>query len=634
MSGLGAEINKKRHFWIQNILWYSPLALSVLFSGYCVGVTALDSGLYIKKAFEFTQGEFDLVFRPGFTFLLGNTFKILEPSVWAGMALVRFFFAANVFLIFFMTKYLYNKQVAFAASMTLLFSYYLNFLSHRILLDNVHPFFVLLCIFLSLMAVDRKSFPLAVGTGVAFFFTYLVKVTTLLFLPFPILIAICWHSFKIRWLNLRQAVVTTGIAFVCIVLYHLLVRDGGRITQAQRGFWKNAIHGLELLFGEIPAESFNSAMEGLFGFWENFLFMDMRLGCLFATSWLWLAIRLLKSNSSRPIIALFILFIPAAIYLGLTNIRLGQAGVFLFVTFIPVGVLLHDLAAGLIKTPILHLTIPHQLIKPASSAILFALTIIVCIYQVWYGVPNSKSYLQDTYLDRIINGKGTRFVLSGTFDAESHKAARIINRYAKPGDIVQTGMDNFWAIQFFTGYQYQVLREGLTKRVDNIFTLKHNLADSIPSGKMKGRLLYLWPSRWRYRLTQWNQAGELRINYVDELTLSRRFDSSKTVFVALDKRWGHIDKYLEKATGVNKLSGNPPVYRVKNFSPVKGFGPPRMARHMGKLLAELRVTHPDNYQIVRNKFFPNFFGFKPEQVDAMAELNEEAAGVVFMRGRK
>ena len=633
---MGVEINKTRHVWIQNILWYSPLALSVLFSGYCVGVTTADSGLYIKKAFEFTQGKFDLLFRPGFTFLLGNTFKILEPSVWAGMALVRFFFAANVFLIFLMTRYLYNKQVAFAASMTLLFSYYFNFLSHRILLDNVHPFFVLLCIFLSLMAADRKSILLAVGAGVAFFCTYLVKVTTLLFLPFPILIAICWHSFKIRWSNLRQAVVTAGIACVCIVLYHLLVRDGERITQAQHGFGESAIQAYELLFGENLAESFNSAMKGLIGFWQSFLFMDVWLGCLFAASWLWLAIRFLKSNSSRPIIALFILFIPAALYLGLANLRLGQAGVFLFVTFIPVGVLLHDLATGLIKTPIPHLRIPDHLVKPASSVIIFVLTIIVCIYQVWYGVPNSKSFLRDTYLGRKITGKDTLFTLSGKFDARSHKAAQVIKRYAKPEDIVQTGFSNFWAIQFFTGYQYKVLKKGFAKRLANIFTLKHNFADSIPPGKIKGRLLYLWPNGWRHRLTQWNQAGELQIRYVDESTLLRRFDGSKTVFVALDKRWRHIAKYLKMAPGVKRLksSGDPGVYRVKNFSPVKDFGPPRVALQIGKLLAELRASHPDNYQVVRNKFFPNFFGFKPEQVDAMAELNEEAAGVVFMHGRK
>ena len=68
-----------------------------------------------------------------------------------------------------MTRYLYNNRVVFTASMVLLTSYYLNYFSHRILLDNVNPLFVLLSLFLSPMAVDRKSNALAVGAGFASF---------------------------------------------------------------------------------------------------------------------------------------------------------------------------------------------------------------------------------------------------------------------------------------------------------------------------------------------------------------------------------------------------------------------------------------------------------------------------------
>ena len=105
MNRTGRELPSMVRFGpavIDSPAWYSPLVISVLFSPYCVGATAVDSGRYIKKAFEFTQGEIDFLFRPGFIFLLGSAFELLEPSVRAGMILVRIFFVGNVFLIFFL----------------------------------------------------------------------------------------------------------------------------------------------------------------------------------------------------------------------------------------------------------------------------------------------------------------------------------------------------------------------------------------------------------------------------------------------------------------------------------------------------------------------------------------------------
>ena len=624
------ELPDRGHFRPANFLWYCPLVLAVLFSFYCAGATTLDSGHYIKRAFFFTQGDFDLLFRPGFILLLGSAFKILEPSVLAGTVLIRLFFAANVYIIFFITRFLYDKKVAFAASMALFTSYYLHFLSHRLLLDNVHPFFVLLAIYLSLKAVDRKSTYLAVAAGSAFFYAYLVKVTAVLFLPFPILIAVFWHSFKIRWSNLRQAFVTTGLFSVCIVVYQLITRNETKVTQAQHAFNKHASLTFDMLFGNNIADGISSAVNGYIGFWDRMLFADVWLGGLFAVSWLWLAIKSFKSNSSRAALAIFILFIPAAIYLGLRHLRIGQAGVFLFVTYIPVGVLLCDLAKGFVKIPFASLRIPDHLTKTVSSAIIILLSITVCIYQVWYAKPSGKKYLKETYIGRKITGEDTGYILKGAFDSKSQEAAQIINEHIQTGDIIITGFTNFWAIQFFTGYQYPVSRKRITRRLDKVYVLTPYFADSLPSKKIDGRLLFLWPNGWKHGLTHWNQFGELRFRYVDESSLLTSLRGEKTVFVVLDKRWAHIGSYLEKAPGVKKISRNQPIYRVKEISPVEEFGPPRVAAGVGKFLRKLRKVHPENYQVVRNKLFPDFFGFKPEQVDAMAELNSKKAGVIFI----
>ena len=631
MSSAVNDTEKSGKIRTKDFLWYTPLVFSILFSYYCSGITTVDSGLYINKAFEFSRGEFDLFSRPGFIFLLGSTFKLLGPSVWSGMVLVRVFFVVNVFLIFFMTKYLFNKRAAFAASMTFLFSYYLNELSHHILLDNVHPSFVLLSIFLSILALDRKSLPIAVGAGLTFFYTYLVKETTILFLPFPILLRILWRRTDTLWSNLRQTIVTAGTACISIGLYHLVVQSLNRRTMAQQQLGVNSKQAVELLFEGNLIGTFHNAIRGFIGFWESLILIDIWLGCLFTASWIWIIFRSKYSHSSRSIAAIYILFIPAIVYLGLTNLRLGQAGMFLFATYIPVGVLLHDSAASLGKSLDSRFRDRYYLKKYASTAILLCFTVTICIYQIWFAVSASHKYLGETFFGRKVTGNESRFSLHGGFDEKVQKAAEIIKQHARPGDIILTGKRNFYAMQFFTDFQYQVSRHGLDKQVRNIFTLKQNLAGSLPSGSIIGRLLYLWPNRWANQLTKWNQAGELRIRYTDESIMLERFDAGDTVFVALDRRLIHIGEYLKQSPRAKKLSNDPPVFQVKNFSPVQNFSPPRVARQLGELLADLRDRNPGNYQIIRNDFFPEFFNIKPEQVDAIADLDEESAGVRFMR---
>jgi hypothetical protein len=57
---------------------------------------------------------------------------------------------------------------------------------------------------------------------------------------------------------------------------------------------------------------------------------------------------------------------------------------------------------------------------------------------------------------------------------------------------------------------------------------------------------------------------------------------------------------------------------------------PHVAKNIGILLNELRKSNPKNYSILRNEFFPDFFGLKSGQVDALADLNPDSAGVVFI----
>ena len=100
---------------VSRSFWYLPLLISILLAYYCVGQTSFDSGKYIKNAFQFANGNIDLSSRPGFIFLLGSAFKIFEPSLWLATELVRLFYVANVFIIFFIAKYLYKPENCFCS---------------------------------------------------------------------------------------------------------------------------------------------------------------------------------------------------------------------------------------------------------------------------------------------------------------------------------------------------------------------------------------------------------------------------------------------------------------------------------------------------------------------------------------
>jgi hypothetical protein len=617
--------NKRLSQTILSFLWYSPLLLAILLSFTCVGYTTVDSGLYIKKAYLFTQGQFDLSFRPGFIFLLGLFFKTLGSTVWAATVLIRLFFIANVFLVFFMTKHLFNKKAAFASSLTLLLSYYLNFLSHSVLLDNVHPFFVLLAIFLSFIALDRLSNKLAMVAGFTFIYAYLIKSTTILFIPLPLVFAVLCDGIRLNSSKLKSVGITCITAGIGIIIYHLCLRIIETKTLAVHVLKNTSSSAFDLLLADSFTGSLQNTLQGFIYFWDSFLFHDPHMGVLFTIVWAWVIIRSMRHKYSRIFPALFILFFPAMVYLGITNLRLGQAGVFLISTFIPVGVFIHDVAQYI---ALLLGRYNKWLSNAATTILILTFSVGLCIYQIWISDTYSQQWLQHTYVGRLLRGDKTDWTLQGLFDRQSQKEAKIIIQHASPDAIILTGCKNSYAIDFFTDYQYQATLIP-TGQLKEIYSLRPLSAEKLPKKSIKGRLLFLWPNRWVRSLEHWNTAGELRLRFIDENKFLNLFDKHFPVFLALDRRFKHLGDYFMKTPGATKLSSHRPLFQVNSFQLRTNYKP-RVAYEIGMLLSQLRKVNPDNYQLLRDNFFTSFFKFTPEQVDSLADLDEKGAGVVFI----
>ncbi len=627
-------MQKKMVSWAANILWFSPLFLAFLLSFTCVGFTSLDSGLYLKKAVEFSQGQFDWGFRPGFILLLGGIFKALGPTIWSATVLIRFFFLANVVLVFYITKYLLNKQAAFAASLALLTSFYLSFLSHRVLLDNIHPFFVLLAIFLSIVAIDRHSDKLAIVAGIVYIYAYLVKSTTLLFMPFPILLVLLWDGPSLNLSKWREGGIVCGTSALGVVIYYFVMRLATIDQFAARVLKGSSSQAAELLVSDTIAGTLHNVLQGFISFWEKFIFQDIFLGWIFVAAWIWIFLRSVKHKYSRVNVAIFLLFVPGMLFLGLARYRLGQSGVFLFATFIPLGILLHDLGKGMGLLASFGEGQHIGLSKYLTGTIILVFTVTFAIYQICYAKVYSGQCLGDTHLVRLIKGDRTNFELQGSLDEPGQKSAEIIAKHAHPGATIFTGFSNLYAIDFFSDFQYNVSRLPC-KTITGALSLSSNFCEKLPSGTIDSRLLFLWPKGWTKKLQHWNSGGELRFLYVEESDLRRRFAQDFPVFVAPDHRYDHFGDYLENMSGVKKIHTKPDVYRVDNFQLLEDYKP-RVAYEIGMLLNELRSRNHANYNVLRNEFFPRYFGFTPEQVDALADMDAKAAGVVFigLPGRK
>lgn len=613
------------------ILWYFPLILSVMLAFICEGEAINDSIQYMIAALEFTQGNFDYTFRPGLTVMYGLIFEVFGASVKSAAILHRLFYITMVVIIYVMSRYLYNKQIAFSASLVFVTSYELNFFSMRGIphVDPVHPFFVILFLFLSMLCIDRRSPLWATFAGLAFFYGYLVKVTILPFAPFPFLYAFFCSTSKpnFRWSTYKYPLTILGVSGIMIIAYLTFI-IGAHQAQAASTHSAKAI---DVLFSSDNL--IGTIINGFFSFWERFFFRDTFMGVLFLLSWLWLLIRSFSCYASRAILLLFILFLPAAIYLGLTHLRIQQGALIIFLSFIPVGVLIYDLTKGcvLFFDKLVQQVHGHKSFNYEGyfNIILIIITVSLSFYQIAYSSESSYVYLKKSYIVRALNGQSTQWHETGrlTWDDRS-TIVKILEKNATEDDVVLTGWSYLHDLEFLTGCKYRIIRFPFNL-FDQIFTLHPRLSESLPEKSIEGDLLFLWPLAWRDDLFFYTQTGQAKFLYLDEKTLLNRFKQWEPDFVALDRRFQHFQDYLEQVPGVIRLSDDPPIFQINEFQLVKNYKP-HVAYEIGFLLEQLLNEDPENYAVLRNEFFPDFFGLTPEQVDAITNLEEQKAGIVFI----
>jgi len=402
-------------------------------------------------------------------------------------------------------------------------------------------------------------------------------------------------------------------------------------THQTHALSKHSTKAIDVLF--LSDNLIRTIINGLFSFWERYLFRDAFMGALFLLSWLWLLIRSFSCYESRSILLVFILFLPAAIYLGLTHLRIQQGALIIFFSFIPVGVLIYDLAKGgiLLFEKLLQQIKSHKKVNYNKyfNFILIIITVSFSFYQIAYSSESSYKYLKQTYLVRALSGESTHWRETGrlTWDDRS-KIAKILEENAAEGDVVLTGWSYLHDLKFLTRCKYRIIRFPFSL-FNQIFTLNPRLSESLPEKSIKGDLLFLWPLAWRDDLFFYTQNGQIKFMYLDEKTLLNRFNQWEPDFVALDRRFQHFQEYLDRVPGVIRISEDPPVFKINDFQLVKNFEP-HVAYEIGFLLDQLRNANPENYAVLKNEFFPEFFGFSPEQVDAITSLEEKKAGVVFI----
>ncbi len=172
------------------------------------------NAMSLYKGFGFVEADHvtaNIARGPAFPALIALFLALFGESIQAALWVVRAFFAANVLLVYFTGKALYNRYVGLMASLLVLTSFGLNEWSSYILSDSVVAFFINLFFILIFMAFSKKSVILGIISSIVLIIGILTKQNALIAVVFPLVTFVVFAGYR----NLRSL----AVLFACYVIF-------------------------------------------------------------------------------------------------------------------------------------------------------------------------------------------------------------------------------------------------------------------------------------------------------------------------------------------------------------------------------------------------------------------------------
>lgn len=606
------------------------LAFALLILPLSTAVTTWDSLTYMVASLEFlNSGEFTsstAASRPVFIWLLSLSNRLFGPSVWSALYAVRLFFPLALLVLYGLTRHLFGRPAALLTCLFLVTSYWINLFYSRVLLDGILPVFLFLGFYLTIHSLERRSIRLAAIAGSFFAIAYLTKEVTLLFLPFPVLVWVLIKSFR----EDRQALFAVLVELLVIAVLVLLWKS---YASSYSTLGVSGASRLSYLFEKLFADGiFQGVGNGLLAlntFYRNYIRHAFTLWPFITVAWIYiLYIAARKRNPPEVYLAIiFVLFLPSMLYLGFRHLRVGQAAVFYFASYMALSVWLwramHYLSDKVgNRWKILGGTKFRAPLMAAIPCLLIAVQV--------FGrtAPTIELWKSEALIPRALAGKSAEPQLSGFIDDQSIKLAKWIDASVSEGDQIAAFLPvTERVVCFLTGLKHCPLRIR-TGRI-NIETLKgYNRRKKKPED---GKLLYLWVNNRVNSIREISKDGIVYIRYLEEISFLQQLKVNGASYIVLPPRLSFLSTYLDVAREnfqrvYGDLAADYLVYSVLGYEPIRRPISPAIGEEFKGILSELRNINPGHYRRFKNNILIPRFGLTEFQVTSLLTTGNPGNG--------
>ncbi|HQO64646.1 MAG TPA: glycosyltransferase family 39 protein [Syntrophorhabdus sp.] len=596
---------------ISSLTWFDVgISVFIIIFGLCFffksGVeTTGDSALYAAKGLKiFLYNTYDFYQRgPVFPLLIALSYKLFGISIESAFFVVRFFLIMCWVLIYWLALSLYSRQVAVASVALIVTSYGMNLIGEYLLPDTIVPFFILSFLLVLMLAFRRMNNYLFAMAGLMLGFSVLVKEVALLFLPVPIIIALCIPAYW-RWSTIIR-----------IVLFYLIM-VGPLLVWVQFLGHNNASAsnivsmGGEAYSGEllpsIQSQNFSwmGYMEGLwvkvrFIYQEHILTTSRYLGPFFLLAWVVIGIRGITSRnlSDWVLIAAFICSFPLVIALGGMQTRIGQLGFLIVFSYIVMAEVLAFFIKKMAESNLLHAIFPKYRSHPFEF--LFGGTILILILVQLFIKPNS-----------------TITIYKGTYQSKAYKNVSLFyDRFEVKGRHAQQINDAcLWLLKDNSNtFSYTImLSEPLINGVDfyTRFLFKNvpiifdrqdkELYDDIKNSDKfrENKLIFIYSHpNFGSTIKRYNYVA-----FVFEEDISRLLMEHAPKYVLISDYEAFLKLYFDQAPYAKRVYDNEMVtiYKIdpELVSPLKGFNMVVSDIYKDKYNTSFKDNFPENYERV------------------------------------
>lgn len=579
------------------------------------------NALSLYKGFGFVEADHvtaNIARGPAFPAFIALFLALFGESVQSALWVVRVFFVADVLLVYFTGKILYNKYVGLMASLLVLTSFGLNEWSSYILSDVVVAFFINLFFISIFLAFSKKSVVVGIIASIILVIGILTKQNALISIPFPLVAFVVFSGYK-SWQSL--AVLCASYAIFVLGIVGWSVRTSmiqGEFLLLDRSTTLIISAKLMQISQLIQSSKILQEYGGLlYGFYKDEISANFFYSSVFLLSWVVLLIIGVFKRKKQDLL-LVIATIPYIAYFlwGYAKELRGRYGMYLLLYIIMARFLLAIVQRIMAWLPEHVGRVRRDVLTRAASLVSIALVVVAQIpgeqnrmLNLWRGQgvapTDGGSYL---FGMRFLRGAG-EWTMAGWHNILVEQAGIWIRQNIPAPATIASGW--LWqnSLYFCAGGEYPFVFLPGTFDSNDIYLLK---AQAQQQGQdwLLTRPLLIWPS---------NANG---VNIFDEESLLAGIQRRAIDYIVLTPVDNFLSLYLDAHPAFTRVTsigqGEIKIYRVDRarLQPSADF-PLIAGASLAKFLQDMKEKRPAEAERLDSMILKGTLGLSEEQIGAL-----------------